>query len=157
MGSQRTLTRDLLHELFELRDGVLYRDGKVAGDLSKGRWRIGIKNHKYFRSKIVWCMVHGNWPKEIDHINRDKSDDRIENLREATRQHNLGNVGDKPRTTSLPRGVHPHRGRFRAQIRNQYKIITTRTCSTPEEAHELYKAKHLEIHGEFSPYSREER
>jgi hypothetical protein len=153
MGSQRTLRQDLLKEIFELRDGVLYRDGEIAGDLTpKGYWRVQIGDHKYFRAKIVWCMVHGNWPKEVDHRNRQRSDDRIENLREATHSQNIAHQPPRKRTTGLPNGVYRHRNKYRVRMRIGGKMTCFPVVDTPEEAHEIYKAQHLQNYKEFSIY-----
>jgi hypothetical protein len=57
------------------------------------------------RSWIVWALVNGHWPvEELDHINRDHTDDRIENLREATRSQQNGNRW-MPNNTSGTRAV----------------------------------------------------
>ena len=53
----------------------------------------GYRKYKKLRAHhIVWTWVHGEWPKgEIDHINGDRSDNRIENLREVTVAQNRTN------------------------------------------------------------------
>ena len=71
------------------------RKDRKPGCLSNqsGRWKICVTNNKksksYLRSSLIDLYKHGNWcPKdlEIDHINRDQSDDRICNLRRVSRQ-----------------------------------------------------------------------
>ena len=67
--------------------------GDIAGSYKKnGRWEVKVGGRGVLRSRIVWLYHHGSLPNaEIDHINRDASDDRIENLREATRSQQLVN------------------------------------------------------------------
>ena len=61
----------------------------ATGDGYK-RGKIGAKPHKAHR--VIWAIVHGAWPEcEIDHINGDRSDNRIVNLRSVTRQENAKN------------------------------------------------------------------
>lgn len=57
--------------------------------------------------RVIWAMVHGKWPEdEIDHINHDKADNRIENLRDVTRQENCRNRSMNSNNTSGTTGVH---------------------------------------------------
>ena len=99
-----TLTAEQCRELLEYRVGVLYwlvavarrvKVGDVAGCLKRdGYVYISVKNRPYKRSRLVWLMHTGSWPtNHIDHINRDRSDDRIENLRDVTHQQNHFNTG----------------------------------------------------------------
>ena len=59
--------------------------GKYNGVL---RNRITIKKKKYLRSRLVFLFHKGYFPKEIDHINRNPLDDRIQNLRASSRSLN---------------------------------------------------------------------
>lgn len=96
----------MLSELFEYVDGKLYnksnrsslaRKGMEAGVLDKNQMRVyvSVNGMRQFRSRIVWAMHNGRMPKmncEIDHINGNTMDDRIENLREVTRGENARNL-----------------------------------------------------------------
>ena len=66
--------------------------GSVAGFLDNGYIRICINGKQYFAHRLAWLYTHGEFPKyEIDHINRIKNDNRIENLRDvihSINQHN---------------------------------------------------------------------
>jgi citrate synthase len=68
-------------------------NGKIAGCLDKDGYviiKINKKNMKAHR--LAWLYVHGEFPEEqIDHINRDRSDNRIENLRCVSAQENSYN------------------------------------------------------------------
>jgi hypothetical protein len=66
------------------------KPGDIAGTTRPdGRRQISIDNLTYLASRLAWLYMTGRWPKEeIDHIDRDKGNDRWENLREATHQQN---------------------------------------------------------------------
>ncbi|MDV7403055.1 hypothetical protein RZS08_67145, partial [Arthrospira platensis SPKY1] len=55
-----------------------------------------------------------------------------------------------------PRGVRPHRGKFQAFIRHDGTLHYLGTFITPEEAHEAYKARYIELHGQPFDYEEEE-
>jgi len=72
------------------------------------RAEIGFKN--YYLHRLAWLYEYGSFPKgHIDHINGDKTDNRICNLREATRSQNLCNVAKTKRNTSGIKNVSFHK------------------------------------------------
>lgn len=86
--------------------------GKPAGTKSSGYIHITHNYKIYSAHRLAWFFVNGAWPKDmIDHLNRDKSDNRIENLRQATNQINQRNTKISSKNTSGHRGVYWHKGR----------------------------------------------
>ena len=97
------VTIELLHELFEYRNGKLFwlkpfnsksriKIGEEAGnDTSHGYRKIVINYKNYATHQLIFMMFHGYIPKEIDHINMVRNDNRIENLRSVTRSSNIKN------------------------------------------------------------------
>jgi hypothetical protein len=91
----------LLHQLFKYKDGLLFRKIKIsskakagmeAGIFDKDGYKtvqICYKNYRVHR--LIFMMFYGYMPKCVDHINNNKSDNRIENLREATLNQNQHN------------------------------------------------------------------
>ena len=73
--------------------------GDVVGCLgSDGYWSIQIDGKRYNEHRLVWLYQRGKWPKnQLDHINRDRSDNRLINLREATNQQNCCNKAGRNR------------------------------------------------------------
>lgn len=67
--------------------------GSVAGSIDKkGYVRISYKRNIYLAHRLAWFFVYGKWPKkELDHINKNPTDNRIENLRDVTRKQNMEN------------------------------------------------------------------
>lgn len=73
--------------------------GDIPGSKSpQGYWQIGINSKSYPAHRLAWLYVYGEWPPgDVDHVNRDRSDNRLENLRVVTRSVNLHNsIGRKP-------------------------------------------------------------
>lgn len=96
------LTHDEVLRLFEYKDGRLYWKVTVNSKVPKGmlagclnhhlnRVYIRINNTAYLRSRIVFLMHYGWLPDQIDHIDGDRSNDAIENLRAATKSQNQHN------------------------------------------------------------------
>ena len=81
--------------------------GKKAGYInSKGYIYVNIDKKRYLSHRIIWALVHGNWPKnQIDHIDGNPSNNRLENLREATNQENNRNKSLQKNNTSDVTGV----------------------------------------------------
>lgn len=71
--------------------GIRVKVGDEAGYLTKkGYRRLQIGDKSYASHRIVWLMEYGEYPRaQIDHINEDKSDNRLCNLREATNAENV--------------------------------------------------------------------
>ena len=87
--------------------------GSPAGFIhSKGYRIIKINHVQFYAHRLAWLYVHGEWPKDqIDHINHIRSDNRMENLREATNQENHKNQSMRSDNKSGMTGVHWHNGR----------------------------------------------
>lgn len=72
------------------------RVGNVAGHQHKGHGYIQIKldDRLYLAHRLAWLYVHGDWPTDqLDHIDRDRVNNRIANLREVDNARNAQNCG----------------------------------------------------------------
>jgi hypothetical protein len=78
---------------WRINAGPRARAGSVAGTVIKGGYRkILIDRSPVLAHRIAWAMVNGVWPSaDIDHINGQPDDNRIENLRDVSRSENLMN------------------------------------------------------------------
>lgn len=95
------------------------RAGERAGTVSAGRTAISVCGERHFAHRLAWLYIHGTWPAaEIDHVNRDQNDNRLCNLREATRSQNQFNCRAP---TVTPPGVtwFKQTNRWRARIKVQ--------------------------------------
>lgn len=82
--------------------------GTVAGreNITTGYIEIQIDGHRYKAHRLAWLYVHGEQTsKQIDHVNQNKTDNRIANLRPATRSENKMNVGINKANSSGVKGV----------------------------------------------------
>lgn len=105
-----------------------------------------------FAHRLAWLYVFGVWPNgEIDHINGDPLDNRICNLREASRHQNCFNTKIRSDNTSGVKGVSvcPRGKPWRAQININKKVVVLGHYLTKEEAIERRRQAEREIHGEF--------
>lgn len=94
------------------------RAGNPAGYKSKrGYWQITLERRHYWNHRLIWKMVYGVEPREIDHIDGDKSNNRLANLRDVDRSANSRNVRRYPKSGVV--GVHYAKigNRWTAQIR----------------------------------------
>ena len=84
---------------------------------STGYRRISFAARAYFAHRLAWLYTHGVWPTEIDHINQNRADNRLVNLREVTRAENGRNQKYRSTCRSGCMGVSAVRGKWRARIR----------------------------------------
>lgn len=110
------------------------------------------KDRRVFRrSWLMFLWVHKRWPQEcIDHIDGNSTNDRIENLREATITENAWNHKKRARRIQLPMGVRLTKyGRYHARIACNKKLIAIGTFDTPDAAHQAYLEKRKELFGDY--------
>lgn len=91
---------------------------------------------------------------DVDHKNRNKLDNRRENLRLATRAENLRNTGPRANNRSGLKGVRwvAAMKKWEARISANYKVEILGWFKTSEEAYEAYKVAALRLHGEFARF-----
>jgi hypothetical protein len=124
--------------------------GMRAGANKAGYRRIKIDGRDYFEHQLAWLYVHGVWPlMHIDHVNRDKSDNRLCNLRLATMTQNQGNAGARRDNKLGVKGVDYREkwGKWQARIHKQGKTHRLGSFDTPEEASAAYLAAAQEHFG----------
>ena len=106
---------------------------EVKGTNNNGYLMLKIEDKGYLFHRIIYKAFNPEWdihsPLEIDHINRDKKDNRIENLRLVTHQQNLWNKNAK--------GYYRHRNHFEGQIRVNGKYLS-KNFGTEDEAMSWY-------------------
>lgn len=156
----------------DLREIVSYDQstGDLRWKINSGVRRVGdlVKNHDkngynrlcylggyYFAHRVAWALHSGEWPSEmIDHVNGVKSDNRIDNLREATRSQNCVNRAP----TSTPRAKSGYFGVVAARAPGSWgaKLVVNRkrlylgTFKTPEDAARAYDKSAFLHFGEFA-------
>lgn len=126
---------------------------KEAGHIgAEGYRRIRINNNIYLASRLAWFYVKETWPdKNIDHKNRNRSDDRWENLREASQSQNMMNTTIRKDNKSGVKGVYWYerdkKWKVTIQVNKKSKFIGT--FDSKEEAVVAYKKAAADFFGEF--------
>lgn len=148
---------DLYRELFTLNaDGTdLVRIkparrttvGAVTVRYDRDGYRVvRVAGKQRFVHRIIYALHTGTLPKMLDHINGDKADNRLINLRPATHALNSQNV--RPRNRELPMGV--QRGHkspnYTAWLTINGETTYLGTYPTPDEAHQVYLKYKREHH-----------
>lgn len=124
------------------------KEGAEAGGLSStGYVRIAIFGKRYQAHQLAWLHQYSEWPGELDHINGDKADNRIANLRKAHRDENLQN--QRKAHSNNKAGILgvslTKRGRFVVMIQSGGERKYLGSYATAEEAEAAYlKAKREE-------------
>ena len=131
------------------------RPGHVAGCLTDCGYLVAsLDGIQYRVHRIGWALHYGEWPVSgLDHINTDKTDNRIVNLRLASDWENQANVGkmSKP-ASSVHKGVvwHKKSQRWRARIRVHGRGRLDLGCfKNEEDAARAYAEAAALYHGEF--------
>jgi len=108
-----TNTLELIQKKFVLRNGVvysIYKNRPLKGGLdSLGYPTTSIDGVPYRIHRIVFALVHGYLPRYVDHIDRDKANNDISNLREVTNTENCRNTPLRPHSTTKVKGVGQNR------------------------------------------------
>lgn len=120
--------------------------GSACGTLDKDGYRkIKVRGKLYAAGRLAWLYMTGAWPKQqIDHINRDRSDDRWLNLREATPLQQSGNRRVRSNSKTGVKGVYFRFGRYYSHI------AVGRGFETADEAQVAYLARAKEKFGDFA-------
>jgi len=113
------LTKALVRELFDYNPETgqlirattlkgIYKAGDIVSSLDvRGYLRTKIGGRSYKAHRLIWFWVHGEFPKkDLDHINHDKTDNRLVNLREVTAMENARNKPKSNRNKSGVTGVY---------------------------------------------------
>jgi hypothetical protein len=129
------------------------RIGWEAGSLNlDGARQIQVDNRVYMASHLAFLWMEGYLPKEVDHRDRQRDNNRWGNLREATRSQNCVNRhGRRIRHHDLPRGVYRVGGAIIAKIVVNKERVYLGSFQTIEEAKQAYDAAASNHHGEFLP------
>jgi hypothetical protein len=154
----------MLKEYFDYQDGKLIwkqgnsrvKVGRTAGSISgKGYINIKFKQKTYLAHRLIYLYHHGYLPEVLDHINGFKTDNRIENLREATASQNQHNRVLNANNTSGYKGVtfNKLRNKWQAKVKtnNVYKHLGL--FEDIEDAAMAVSKYRLEVHGEFAKHA----
>lgn len=117
-----------------------------------GYFVINAGGKVHLAHRLAWLYVHGEWPSEqIDHVNRDRGDNRFVNLRLATPHQNSSNKRMDGRNTSGVTGVSWYKayGKWNAQIHVHSKRLNLGYFERIEDAAAARRAAEVRYFGEF--------
>lgn len=154
------ITQERLKELLDYDPGTglftrrIGRGGEAAGSVAgttnnDGYVRIHIDKKLYRAHRLAWLYIHGEFPpNQIDHINRQRSDNRIENLRPSTQRENNQNQSKPRSNTSGVVGVHWYKriGKWQAYIMLNKRNIHLGYFDSLEEAAAARAAAKAKLH-----------
>ena len=129
---------------WKVRTSNSVKVGDVAGCPDGGGYLlITLQSRLYKAHRLAWLHTYGVWPSlDIDHINRNRSDNRNSNLREVTHKQNHQNRSKPSNNTSGHPGVvwHKRISKWQVKIKHSYKYIHIGYFTTIEEAISARKA-----------------
>lgn len=162
--NNNTITQSEVKRLFTYQDGELIENttrgqnkyakiGSFVGSFTSHGYKVTKINGKPYKlHRLIFLYHFGYMPKFVDHANGDRSDNRIENLREATRNDNARNIDKKGGKTSIYKGVFWVVGikHWKAGASYKGKSYHIGTYHTEEEAAKAYNDFALANFGKFA-------
>ena len=161
--TQQKLTQEQVLELLSYADGKLYWRKKTskktvvgaeAGTLRKtdGYRQIMISRRTYRTHRLIYLYHTGCLPEILDHINQNVSDNRIENLRSATRAENAYNCKLRPDNTSGVKGVTwcKNKRKWVARLYANRQVLNLGRFVAMQDAIDVVKAARQQYHGAFA-------
>lgn len=153
---------DLLNDILEYKNGDLYWKkssrscwvGKKAGTLCNGYIEIRINKKHYYAHRLIFLMHNKYLPKFIDHKDGNTLNNKIENLRDATRSDNSANSKRKITNSSGYKGVYfrSDTNKWQAALTKNYKKISLGSYKTALEAHNAYVEASKKYFGDFAKH-----
>ena len=126
------ITQKEVRDIFDYVDGVLIRKSGRQIDLGaagyktpQGYIKIKIKKKGHFAHRLIFIWHHGYYPQIIDHIDGNKENNRIENLRPATKSENCTNQKLRSTNKSGTKGVswNAKLNKWKVAINKDYKSL----------------------------------
>ncbi len=124
-----------------------YANKEALGSTNGAGYKHGLILRKpLLCHRVIWAMETGAWPiQQIDHINHDRTDNKIVNLREVSSRGNRKNAALRQDNTSGVTGVcwHKTKNKWEAQIRENNKLKTLGRFKNKSDAIDARKAAEI--------------
>jgi len=120
-----------------LWNGQFARKPALFAQHNGGYFSGAIFNMQVLAHRVAWAISHGAWPAgTIDHVNGDKRDNRLSNLRDVPHAQNMKNLRLRRNNRSGVNGVYwaEHAGKWRAEIKADGKRVHCGYFDSIEEA-----------------------
>lgn len=135
--------------------------GELAGYMDNGYCKISLDGKQYKAHRLAFLYMTGRFPKYIDHIDRNRSNNRWDNLREATHSENMRNASIRVDNKTGVKGVSRKDNSFYCQIHTDLgrlnRSFNFNICGSEEKALERAKdwitTMRIRLHNEFASHS----
>lgn len=120
---------------------------------SAGYYRGNVFDRNILAHRAAWAIYYGEHPRaDIDHINGNPLDNRLANLRQATRSENMANSRSARGKTSKYLGVSfdKSRGKWAAELTTNYKKHRLGRFHSEVEAARAYDVAAMRLHGDYA-------
>lgn len=133
-----------------------HRPAGCVGHKDRGRqyYVVTIDYTTFVAHRVIYKMITGEEPEEIDHIDGNGLNNSWSNLREADSSQNKANRPGKAKSGF--KGVSPNGNGWGARLQFRKRVFCLGTYTTPEEAYAAYCKAAAKIHGAFANYSQRE-
>lgn len=124
----------------------IHKNKRAGYDLKSGYRAITLFGTSYQEHHLIWFISTGLWAEEIDHINHNKADNRIDNLRSVTHAENARNMKKLSNTITGEQGIYHDRktDRYTATIRMKGKVVYSKSCG-PHDVDQLIKEREAKL------------
>ena len=128
-------------------NGFVHVGSRAGSRMNRGYIRIRLDKKFYLAHRLVWLWEYGKYPQgTIDHIDRDKLNNRARNLRECTHAENLQNANVRRDNTTGHKGIVKDRNRWRVSISVDGRRINIGTFKTLSLATAAREAAEIQYH-----------
>jgi hypothetical protein len=156
-----TLTQEYLKDVYEYQDGELIRKhrqgnkqaGTTVGCMQKIGYKITVINKKFFYlHRLIFMFHNGYMPLSIDHIDGNKSNNKIENLRPCNASENLSNRSNQSNSKSGHKNVYwlKNRSQWVVALNAKNKKYHIGYYNDINQAIQAASTARLNLHGNFA-------
>jgi hypothetical protein len=139
------MTGIFVHRISRGPARVGHRAGSPSGH---GYRKIVIDYERFYEHHLAWLYIYGEWPDELDHVDRDGNNNRISNLRKASRSQNNVNSMFAKKGAYFDRRTN----RWFSKIQVNHRSVWLGDFCTAEEAHDAYSQALTQYYGDFVPH-----
>lgn len=159
MNNKQLPSQEILHNFFDYADGQLFwkkskakaKAGNPVGWVEKnGYVATNLNGTRYRVHRLIFMFFNNYCPEFIDHIDGNKKNNKIENLRPANKFENACNRKASKKNKLNVKGVCVERGKYKANIKKFGKTIHIGYFESLEDAKNAYTIAAKKIHGEFA-------